>query len=394
MCHRSKSTMLLMLALILALAACAPAATLVPPTSTPIPPTNTIAPTTTAVSAPRPVATTEVKSVSADLDAMMQKITDKGLFTGAVLVARDGQIVLNKGYGFADRERKILNMPQTQFRIAQVTQSFTAVAILLLQKQGKLSITDKICRYLKACPIAWQDITIQQLLTHTAGLPEIIDTDAYRLIQGEPTTPQKLIALFRDAPLDYLPGKSFNITPLGFGASDYVVLGALIEQISGQTFETFVQQAVLEPLTLTHTSFDQAVGERAIGYFDQTSIHTVPHRVIPYAAGSLYSTVEDLYRWMNALAGDGPISTLIVDEVLKPQIKNPTGNGWDAGYSVILDTFAGRRTISLSGDMDGYRSVIDWYPDERLMIIVLVNQDTVSPFTTSELLAKKALDLK
>ena len=387
------------------LSACVPAAAPVPPAPTvrPEPTTNAVAPTDTLVPSPTlkpapthtpPAAGPDPQKMRSDLDAMLQKVTDRGLFSGAVLVARDGQIVLSKGYGLADREQKIPNTPQTKFRVAQLTQSFTALAIMLLQEQGKLNVTDKVCQYFKDCPPTWKDITIHQLLTHTAGLPEIIDTDAYRLIQGESTTPQQLIALFHDAPLAYQPGKSFNITPLGFGASDYVVLGKLIEQVSGQAYESFVQQALLEPLTLTHSSFDQSAGDLASGYFDQASARTTPHRIIPYAAGSLYSTVEDLHRWIQTFAGDGPFSSSILREVLKPQVENPVDQGWDVGYGWYLGTFADRQQISQSGDTDGYRSVIDWYPDDRLVIIVLVNQETVAPFSISEVLAKKILGVK
>jgi CubicO group peptidase (beta-lactamase class C family) len=173
-----------------------------------------------------------------------------------------------------------------------------------------------------------------------------------------------------------------------------MLLGDLIEQVSGQPFETFVQEVVLEPLQLTHSSFDQAIGERAVGYFDKTSPHTAPHRIMPYAAGSLYSTTEDLNRWLQALSGDGALSPALADEMVKSQVQNPTDNGWDVGYGTMLGTAAGHRVISLSGDMDGYRSALDWYPDDRLVIIVLVNQETISPFATSELLAKKVLSLK
>lgn len=387
----------------IALSACTPAVaptivslplpTTIPPTAAPptmIPATST--PTMTSAT-PTPLEA-ESKSLGANVDAMLQKLTDKGLFSGAVLVAHDGQIVLSQGYGLADRGHKIPNTPQTKFRIAQVTQVFTALAIMVLQEQGKLNVTDTVCQYLQDCPAAWKDITIQQLLTHTAGLPEIVDTDAYRQIQGEPTTPHQLITLFRDAPLAYPPGESFTATPLGFGASGYVVLGTLIDQVSGHRFESFVQQSLLGPLKLIHTSFELDASERAVGYFDQVSARATPHRIIPYAAGGLYSTVEDLHRLLQALAGDGTFSTAILDEVLKPQIKNPTGDGWDVGYGLVLSAFDGRRVIRLSGDMDGYRSAIDWYPDDRLMIIVLVNQENVAPFSASELLAKRVLSLK
>ena len=107
---------------------------------------------------------------------MFQKITKAGVFSGSVLVAQNGQVILSKGYGFANREQKIPNTAQTRFRLASITKQFTAMAIMMLQEQGKLNVQDKICAYITDCPEAWKPITIHQLLTHTSGIPDTMDT--------------------------------------------------------------------------------------------------------------------------------------------------------------------------------------------------------------------------
>ncbi len=173
MCCLSKSTTRLTLVLIVTLSACAPAATPMPPTATNPPPTlaPTAVPTNTpAVTVmPAPTATRSAQDLAADIDKTMQMLVWAGAFSGSVLVARNGEVILNQGYGLADREKKTPNTSQTKFPIASITKQFTAMAIMLLQEQGKLNVQDKICAYLKDCPTTWQSITIHQLLTHTSG---------------------------------------------------------------------------------------------------------------------------------------------------------------------------------------------------------------------------------
>jgi CubicO group peptidase (beta-lactamase class C family) len=156
-------TMSLILLFAVVLSACAPAvtptATPVSPTATPVPPTATPAPT------PDP------KALAAELDAIVQANNQAGTYDGSVLVARNGQVLLSQGYGLADRENKIPNTPQTKFRIASITKQFTAMAILLLQEQGKLSVEDSICNYITNCPEIFKPVKIRHLLSQSAGLP-------------------------------------------------------------------------------------------------------------------------------------------------------------------------------------------------------------------------------
>ncbi len=147
-----KMTFILLFAVMVS--ACVPA---VAPTPTPIPPTA--------------VPTQDPKALAAEIDALVQENYQKGVYDGAVLVARDGQVILSQGYGFADREKKIPNTPQTKFRIASITKQFTAMAILLLQEQGKLNVEDSICNYITNCPEIFEPVKIRHLLSQSAGIP-------------------------------------------------------------------------------------------------------------------------------------------------------------------------------------------------------------------------------
>jgi CubicO group peptidase (beta-lactamase class C family) len=388
MCTSSKLAMLFALMLLVALTACAPAAAPVPPTTTnppppqpntPVPPTATLkpAPTNTPTQPSR-----DIQALSADLDTMLQKITKAGVFSGSVLVAQNGQVILSKGYGFADREQKIPNTAQTKFCIASITKQFTAMAIMMLQEQGKLNVQDKICTYLTDCPEAWKPITIHQLLTHTSGIP---DTPVAFYIQ-EITSSLPLEQSIADAktkPLDFQPGEKFSYDDRG-----YVLLGKIIEAVSGQAYEAFLQKNIFEPLQLSNTGFDLYQDDLAVGYRDQVYIAPQFNMWVLSSAGALYSTVEDLYRWDQALYTDKLVPQHILDTLFTAYVEMPDSGGWGYGYGWMI--VPGQpRLITHYGGWSGFTSVIKRYPDDKATIIVLTNQENVAPDSTGDLISKK-----
>jgi CubicO group peptidase (beta-lactamase class C family) len=158
------------------------------------------------------------------LDQIVRSYVDPGHFTGSVLVARDGKLLLNKGYGEANREWSVPNGSDTRFRIASLTKQFTAAAILVLAERGKLSLDDRIATHLSDAPAAWKDVTILHLLTHTSGIPDLTRFPDFRQIQAIPTTAERSIASFRDKPLAFIPGERAE-----YSSSGYILLGHLIE---------------------------------------------------------------------------------------------------------------------------------------------------------------------
>ena len=165
---------------------------------------------------------------------VVQPYVDAQMFMGSVLVAKDGKIIFSKSYGMADLEWSVPNSPTTRFNIASMTKQFTAASILLLEDRGKLKTDDLVKKYLPDAPASWDKITIYHLLTHTSGIPN--DAAKY-----EPGTPDKLV--FNDRPLNSQPGEQWAYTNLG-----YIVLGYLLERISGQTYEKFVRENIFKPL--------------------------------------------------------------------------------------------------------------------------------------------------
>jgi CubicO group peptidase (beta-lactamase class C family) len=165
------------------------------------------------------------QNVDARMDQVVQSYVSNKQFMGTVLVARGDQVVFSKGYGSANLEWAIPNTPQTKFRLGSITKQFTAASILLLEERGKLKTDDPVKKYIPEAPAAWDKMTIFHVLTHTAGIPNFTSFPDYRTSAPFATTPEKLVARFRDKPLEFEPGEKWN-----YSNSGYVLLGYLIEK--------------------------------------------------------------------------------------------------------------------------------------------------------------------
>ena len=332
---------------------------------------------------PSTTATLTVQDLAAELDTALQRVVEAGFLSGSVLVARDGQIILSQGYGLADRDKKIPNTAQTRYRIGSVTKQFTAMAILMLQEQGKLNVQDPICDYLTDCPIAWKGITLHHLLTHTSGIPGFTELTGYETTKATPSPPDQTILRFRDRPLDFPPGEEWS-----YSNSNYVLLGKIIERASGQSYEDFLRTNIFEPLGMLNTGYDHNQSDLAVGYANQTTA-TADYldMTIPYAAGGLYSTIEDLYRWDQALYTEQLVAQKALDAMFTAYATIPNTDGMGYGYGWMIGQRLNRRIIFHGGGIDGYTSVIVRYPDDKFTLIVLTNQQNLDPTATSEVLA-------
>ena len=175
---------------------------------------------------------------------VIRSYVENKTFMGTVLVVKDGKPLINEGYGSADLEWKIPNSPPVKFRLGSLTKQFTAASILLLEERGnELQVEDPVSKYMPDAPATWEKITIYNLLTHTSGIPNFTGFPDYRSTEWKDTTPAELVARFRDKPLDFEPGSKFS-----YSNSGYVLLGYLLEKISGQTYGDFLQQNIFTPL--------------------------------------------------------------------------------------------------------------------------------------------------
>lgn len=366
------SVRLCILLLSLQLAACAPGSVLITPS-----PTATVAPlpspTSTEASQPSPSPTRE--DLTAQIDRILIFLTERESFTGSVLVAREGEILLSWGYGLANRDSQIPNTPQTKYRLASVTKQFTAMAILILQANGQLNVQHQICDYVPDCPSAWQALTIHHLLIHTSGIPNVTEFDDFQARKATPSAPEQTVAWFKDSPLEFSPGSQWR-----YSNSGYVLLGYIIEQVSGRSYEAFVQQNIFEPLQMRDSGYDHNDGSLATGYTGLYSQWEEPDYIdmsIPHAAGALYSTVEDLYRWDQALYTEQLVPQELLELMFTPHAKI-TGTDLSYGYGWLVGELTGHPTVSHSGGIEGFATEIRRYPEAKVTIIVLSNRDTTN----------------
>ncbi len=295
--------------------------------------------------------------------------------SGAILVAIDGKPVLRDAIGLANRELSIPNTPETKFRIGSITKQFTAAAILQLQEAGKLSVDDPVSKYYTDSPPAWSSITLRQLLTHTSGIPEYFAGPDVAREERLPHTPEQMIKLFRDKPLQFEPGKPNTEYP--YSNSGYILLGYIVEKVSGQSYADYLQQHIFDPLGMKGTGTDDPVNilpGRAAGYGRENGSWRNAVFYDPsfsYAAGALYSTIDDLLIWGQALD---------TGRVLQPESAKAmfTDQGHHYGFGWNIQEKWGRPWIFHSGEINGFDSQYSRYPKSRLTVITLFNELTPS----------------
>ncbi len=377
-------TTIFVLLLAVVLSACGPAVTAVP-TATPVPPpaSATIVPTV----APPPASSGATPSidpqqVAADLDKTLQDLTAAHQFNGSILVAKNGQVILSEGYGLADRDKNIPNTAQTKYRIGGMSSQFTAMGIMMLQEQGKLSEQDTLCTYLTDCPDSWKAITIHQVLTQMDGIPDRCDV----YCRQSPTSPavlEQYIAFVKTLPLDFQPGERYNFdTWIG-----YTLLGKVIEAVSGQSYETFMQKNIFEPLQMSNTGYDPNRGDVAIGYKAQYSVDAAVNFWVLFSAAGLYSTVEDLYRYDQALYTDKLVPQEVLDTMFTSYAPSErTGFGFGYGWYVALD---GPRQVKAPSNFYGLDTTFRRYLDDKVTIIYLSNQQDTQNVTIANLMEEK-----
>ena len=317
--------------------------------------------------------------LTAELDAFLDSLVQRGQFSGVVLVARGDQVVFNQGYGAADRERNIPNTPQTRYRLGSVTKPFTALAILMLQAQGRLDVQDPICQYIPDCPPAWQEITIHHLLTHTSGIPSLTELPDYQVTKATPSPPEQSIARFRNLPLEFRPGAAWK-----YSNSGYILLGYILEQASGQPYEVYLQEHIFDPLGMSNTGYDHNQDDLAVGYADVSSPAEFIDMSIPFAAGGLYSSAEDLYRWDRALFTRQLLPPESLDKMLTAYAFGTDQAGVGYGYGWYVGELFGRRWVGHPGRIEGFSAVNAWFPDDDVTIVVLMNQGDLSAFSVLE----------
>ena len=321
--------------------------------------------------------------LASKVDTYMQALVTLDRFSGSILIAREGNVLVSNGYSLANREHGVLNTPQTKFRLGSVTKQFTAMAILILKNQSKLQVQDPISKVLPDCSDVWERVTIHHLLNHTSGIPEHTNGLDWKTTGRSPLTVQGVVDLFKDRPLDFQPGEGHQ-----YSNSGYILLGQIIEQVTSMSYEAFVDECIFEPLGMEDTGYDwniRVLEHRAMGYDLREDMFVNADYLdmsIPYAAGALYSTVEDLLLWDQALYTERLISKASLETMftLSPFLAN-------YGYGVGISQQFNRRVIGHDGGIHGFLTYLARYPEEQVCIVVLSNLTSAKPDDIARTLA-------
>lgn len=322
----------------------------------------------------------------AKVDSLLTEMTRQDLFSGAILIADSSKILLSKGYGYSDRENKVKNTSDTRFDLSSGSKIFTGTAITYLAQQGKLKFTDTIGQYIKGLPKG-DNITIHQVLTHSAGLDDFWKSKNFNYKKVKNCT--DIIPVMRELPLVYNPGDSCI-----YSTGDLIVLGAIIEKITGKNYQNYIEDIFIKPLNLKNTCFtpywtlDDSQRKYAIGYRKADSIgykrnpYNYDYGFVPLSAGGAWSSVVDLYKFDKAVFS----GKIVKDKYLQKMTAKYTPQ-WESshfGYIWINTYKNGFSSIGHPGNSSGWNSTNDYYPDQHYTIIILTNFGSVDVFKLSD----------
>ncbi|QGY45705.1 serine hydrolase [Maribellus comscasis] len=299
---------------------------------------------------------------------------------GAVfIVAKDGKSVYRKAFGKANIELNVDMNTEAVFQIGSMTKQFTAVAIMMLVEEGKLNVSEKITKYLPDYPTNGEKITIHHLLTHTSGIKDFTSMKSIMSIAKKDLSPKELVDFFKDEPMDFTPGEKFQ-----YNNSGYVLLGYIIEQISGMTYEDFIEKNIFQKIGMSdsrYASDREVIKNRAYGH-QQSGEKIVNKRNISfnviYSSGALMSTADDLLEWQNALDKN----LLVSEKTKKEMFTNYTLNDGEKinyGYGWHMKEINGYSSREHGGSIFGFKSMGVYIPEKDIYVVGLTNCDCNSP---------------
>jgi CubicO group peptidase (beta-lactamase class C family) len=314
--------------------------------------------------------------LTAEIDRLVTSESKPGEPGGVVLIAQKDRIIYQKAFGTANLELNVPMRKEMVFNIASITKQFTAVAVLQLMEQGKLSLEDEITKYLPDYPTGGQKITIENLLTHTAGIPAS-DAAAMTRLQGERrlVTLPEIIGTFKSRPLDFAPG-----TKMVYSNNGYILLGAIIEKVSGTPYAEYLKKNLFNPAGMTATLFGDdyvIVKNRAASYVysraESRFLNALNGKVeTAYSAGAIQSTAEDIFKWNRALLSYKLIKKESLEKA-QTEYKLPGGKGTNYGFGWFIGNIQGSPIVEHGGNMGGFMSHAIYLPREDVFVGVFYN---------------------
>lgn len=313
------------------------------------------------------------------IDGFIQKMADYNSFSGSVLAADEREVLFKKGYSFANREWEIQNQPDTKFRIGSITKQFTAAIILKLREEGKLKLDDKITDHIDYYRKDTGDkVTIHQLLVHTSGIPSYTSIpNFFQEISIKEFTVEEFVKEYCMKDFDFEPG-----TDWAYNNTGYYLLGVIIEEITGMTYAEALHHYILDPLEMNDSGFDdfsEILKNRATGYSNLfLDYYNSPYlnMDLPFAAGAMYSTVEDMYKWDQALYGTELLSQESLDLFFKPHVEAMGGQyayGWFISEVDVDNDGEKEKMIRHGGGINGFNTLIVRIPSKGQLLVLLNN---------------------
>lgn len=335
---------------------------------------------------------TFAQTFEAKIDSLIQtEFNEKYGPGGAFLIAKNGKPIYQKAFGKANLELDVDLTPESVFQIGSMTKQFTAVAVLMLEEQGKLNVNEPISKYISDFP-AGEKITIHHLLTHTSGIKDFTKMKTLREIAQKEMTPKMMVDFFKNEPVDFAPGEKFD-----YNNSGYVVLGHIIELVSGETYEDFIKKYIFEKAGMSHSYYAsdrQVISKRAYGYHKKEHgfvNKTVISFSVPYSSGSLMSSLGDMLQWQNSLNKNVLLNAESTKKAFS-KYKLNNGEEFTYGYGWHIKDLNGTPSREHGGSVFGFKSMGVYIPSEDIYVIGFSNCDCHSPTQITRDIAKLALE--
>jgi CubicO group peptidase (beta-lactamase class C family) len=337
---------------------------------------------------------TSAQSFEAKIDSLVQtEFKDKNGPGGVFLVTKNGKPIYQKAFGKANLELEVNLTIESVFQIGSMTKQFTAIAILMLEEQGKLNVQNPIAQYIPDYP-AGDKITIHHLLTHTSGIRDFTKMKTLREISNKEMSPKMLVDFFKNEPVDFAPGEKFD-----YNNSGYVLLGYLIELVSGGTYEDFIRENIFKKVGMNQSNYAtdrQIINKRAYGYHKKESGYvnkTVINFSVPFSSGSLMSSANDMLKWQNALNQHVLLKPENTQKAFS-KYKLNSGEMFTYGYGWHLKELNGKPVREHGGSIFGFKSMGVYIPSEDIYVVGLSNCDCNSPTQLTRDIAALALNKK
>ncbi len=317
-----------------------------------------------------------------DIDALFAEYTGPAVPGASVIVIRDSRVILRRAYGMADLTRQVGATPETDYRLASMSKQFTAMATMLLVKDGKIRYDQPVREILPELPAAAQAVTVRHLLNHTSGLPDY--EDLIPDTQTVQVSDRDVLALLARKDTLYFPAG----TQYRYSNSGYVLLGLIVERVSGLSFAAFVRARIFQPLAMA-----ASVPHRAYGYSPDSGQFKPTDQSVTSATlgdGGIYTNVDDLMRWDQALYGQKLVDAATLRVATTPPVL-PANAATQYGFGWFVDTYRGEKRWRHTGETSGFRNAIQRYPDRHFTVIVLTNRNGGDPAAIVERIADALL---